>query len=104
MMVLGRIATTLSSPLPAGESVGHLWRPFLLKNAEAKLRLWRIVRCAAGEGTFREAELRGETPHPKPAPSLSSGGASRRPVGSGFDLSPAGRGEKEPLQPKFIGL
>jgi len=22
----------------------------------------------------------------------------------GFDLSPAGRGEKEPLQPKFIAL
>jgi hypothetical protein len=74
MMVLGRIATTLSSPLPAGE------------------RSTRIVRCAAGEGTFRKPELRGETPHPKPA------------LRSGFDLSPPGRGEKEPLQPKFIML
>jgi hypothetical protein len=85
MMVLSRIATTLDSPLPAGESVGRLWRPFFLKNAEAKLRLWRIVRCAAGEGHFAEFELRGETPHPKPA------------LRSGFDLSPPGRGEKEPL-------
>src|SRR5882762_9792614 len=35
-------------------------------------------------------------PHPKPSRSLSSGGASRRPVGYGFDLSPrrAGRGEE----------
>src|ERR1700754_359854 len=82
MMVLSRIAPTLSSPLPAGESVGRLRRPFLLKNAEAKLRLWRIVRCAAGEGTFRESELHGETPHPKPA------------LRSGFDLSPPGRGKK----------
>jgi hypothetical protein len=89
MMVFSPVATTLSSPLPAGESVGRLRRPFLLKNAEAKLLLWRIVRCAAGEGPFRESELRGQTPHPKPA------------LRSGFDLSPPGRGEKEPLQPKF---
>jgi hypothetical protein len=74
MMVLSRIAATLSSPLPAGA------------------RSTRIVRCAAGEGTFRESELRGENPHPKPA------------LRSGFDLSAAGRGEKELLQPKFIGL
>jgi hypothetical protein len=32
-------------------------------------------------------------PHPKPSRSLSSGGASRRPVGFGFDLSPQERGE-----------
>src|ERR1700754_5275378 len=82
MMVLSRIAPTLSSPLPAGESVGRLRRPFLLKNAEAKLRLWRIVRCAAGEGTFRHPEWQGEPPHPKPA------------LRSGFDLSPPGRGKK----------
>jgi hypothetical protein len=65
-------AAKASSPLPEGE------------------RSTRIVRCAAGEGTVRESELRGETPHPKPA------------LRSGFDLSPPGRGEKEPLQPKFI--
>jgi hypothetical protein len=92
MMVLSRIATTLNSPLPAGESVGRLRRPFLLKNAEAKLRLWRIVRCASGEGIFRKSEC------------------VERPLTrslrwrSGFDLSPPGRGEKEPLQPKFITL
>jgi hypothetical protein len=74
MTVLSLIAGTLSSPLPAGE------------------RSTRIVRCAAGEGTFRKSELHGETPHPKPA------------LRFGFDLSPAGRGEKEPLQPEFIGL
>jgi hypothetical protein len=81
-----------SSPLPVGESVGRLWRPFLLKNAEAKLRLWRIVRCAAGEGALRKSEC------------------VERPLTrslrwrSGFDLSPAGRGEKEPLQTKFVML
>src|SRR5215213_7625951 len=48
--------SALTSPLPAGESVGRLWRPSLLKNAEAKLRLSRIVRCAAGEGPIRESE------------------------------------------------
>jgi hypothetical protein len=64
----------------------------LLKNAEAKLRLWRIVRCAAGEGPLREFEC------------------VERPLTrslrwrSGFDLSPPGRGEKEPLQPEFIKL
>ena len=72
MMRLNRIATTLSAPLP-------LWE-----------RSTRIVRCAAGEGSVREPELRGETPHPKPA------------LRSGFDLSHKGRGKKEPLQPKFI--
>jgi hypothetical protein len=90
MMISSPMAMTLNSPLPAGESVGRLRRPFLLKNAEAKLRLWRIVRCAAGEGPIREHECVRETPHPKPA------------LRSGFDLSPAGRGEKEPLQPEFI--
>ena len=89
-MVLSRIASTLNSPLPAGESVGRLRRPFLVKNAEAKLRLWRIVRCASGEWTFCESQLREEAPHPKPA------------LRYGFDLSPPGRGEKEPLQPAFI--
>ncbi|MEA2897965.1 MAG: hypothetical protein QOJ84_3580 [Bradyrhizobium sp.] len=92
MMVLSRIAATLGSPLPAGESVGRLWRPFLLKNAEAKLRLWRIVRCAAGEGTFRESECV-ESP-------LTRSLRWR----FGFDLSPPGRGEKEPLEPKFTTL
>jgi hypothetical protein len=92
MMVLSRIATTLGSPLPAGESVGRLRRPFLLKNAEAKLRLWRIVRCAAGEGPLRESE-RVEKP-------LTRSLRWR----SGFDLSPPGRDKKEPLQPKFITL
>src|SRR5712672_5844 len=91
MMVLGRIATTLSSPLPAGESVGRLWRPFLLKNAEAKLRLWRIVRCAAGEGTFRESELRGETPHPTVFAALRRSTSPLR-----------GEVRNEPLQPEFI--
>src|SRR4051812_18011745 len=43
----------------------------------------------------------GKTPHPKPARSLSSGGASRRPVGFGFDLSPAGRGKEAPSLPLF---
>jgi hypothetical protein len=92
MIVLRRIATTLSSPLPAGESVGRLRRPFLLKNAEAKLRLWRIVRCASGEGTLRESEC------------------VERPLTrslrwrSGFDLSPPGRGEKQPHHPEFITL
>ena len=40
----------LSSPLPLWESVGRLGRPFLIKNAEAELRLCRIGRCDAGEG------------------------------------------------------
>src|SRR5882724_2871301 len=72
MMLLGRIARTLSSPLPAGE------------------RSTRIVRCAAGEGPLRESEC------------------VERPLTrslrwrSGFDLSPPGRGEKKPLQPKLI--
>src|SRR5712671_562898 len=88
MIILSRIATTLSSPLPAGESVGRLWRPFLLKNAEAKLRLWRIVRCAAGEGPLRESEC------------------VERPLTrslrwrSGFDLSPAGRGDASRFDPR----
>ena len=63
MMVLSRIAATLSSPLPAGD------------------RSTRIVRCAAGEGTIRESEHVEGAPHPKPA------------LRSGFDLSPAGRGK-----------
>jgi hypothetical protein len=90
MMVLGGIATTLGSPLPARESIGRLRRPFLLKNAEAKLRLWRIVRCAAGEGLLGVSEC------------------VERPLTrslrwrSGFDLSPPGRGEEKPLLPKFI--
>src|SRR5215211_9094695 len=54
-MVGLRKRSALASPLPAGESVGRLWRPSLLKNAEAKLRLSRIVRCAAGEGPIRES-------------------------------------------------
>jgi hypothetical protein len=64
----------------------------LLKNAEAKLRLWRIVRCAAGEETFCEFEC------------------AERPLTrslrwrSGFDLSHKGRGEKEPLHPEFFML
>jgi hypothetical protein len=74
MMVLSRIAATLSSPLPAGE------------------RSTRIVRCAAGEGPIREYEC------------------VERPLTRslrwrfGFDLSPLGRGEKEPLQPEFTTL
>src|SRR3954451_16349312 len=58
----------LNSPLPGGE------------------RSTRIVRCAAGEGSF----------------------CVERPLTrslrwrSGFELSPQGRGEKEPLQSKFI--
>jgi hypothetical protein len=89
MMAL-RNAATLTAPLPAGESIGRLRRPFLLKNAEAKLRLWRIVRCASGEGLLGESEC------------------AERPLTrnlrwrSGFDLSSAGRGEKEPLQPKIV--
>src|SRR3954470_14212788 len=55
-MDLSRTGAGSRSPLPAGESVGRLRRPFLLKNAEAKLRLWRIVRCASGEGPLRESE------------------------------------------------
>jgi hypothetical protein len=70
--MVGRIAATLNAPLP-------LWE-----------RSTRIVRCAAGEGPLRGSELRGETPHPKPA------------LRSGFDLSHKGRGKKEPLQPEFI--
>src|SRR5712672_2061909 len=87
MMVLGRIATTLSSPLPAGESVGRLWRPFLLKNAEAKLRIWRIVRCAAGEGLLRGSECM-ERP-------LTRSHRWR----SGFVLYPLGRGEEAVFRP-----
>jgi hypothetical protein len=92
MVALTRIAMTLGSPLPGGESVGRLRRPFLLKNAEAKLRLWRIVRCAAGERLLRD-----------------SAGVERPltrslRLRSGFDLSPPGRGEKEPLQSQFITL
>src|SRR5665647_1685070 len=37
-------------PLPLWESKGRLRRPFLEKDAEAKLRLCRIVRCDPGEG------------------------------------------------------
>jgi hypothetical protein len=90
MMIANQIATTLDSPLPKGESVGRLRRPFLLKDAEAKLRLLRIVRCAAGEGSLRESEC------------------VERPLTrslrwrSGFDLSPPGRGEKGPRQSEFI--
>jgi hypothetical protein len=49
----------------------------------------RIVRCAAGEGPLHKSEC------------------VERPLTrslrwrSGFDLSPAGRGGQEPLQPKF---
>jgi hypothetical protein len=92
MMILTRIATMLGSPLPAGESIGRLRRPFLLKNAEAKLRLWRIVRCAAGEGPLRKYEC------------------TERPLTRslrwrfGFDLSPPGRGEKHLLQREFIKI
>ncbi len=101
MMALSRIAMTLTSPLLTGESVGRLRRPFLLKKAEAKLRLWRIGRCEAGEGPLR-VRVRGETSYPKPARSLSSGGASRRPVGSGFDLSSTGRGDAIRFNVRFI--
>jgi hypothetical protein len=72
MMISDRMATALNSPLPAGE------------------RSTRIVRCAAGEGPLRESECV-ERPHTR----------SLR-MGSGFDLSPPGRGEKEPLQLEFI--
>jgi len=40
----------LASPLPLWESIGRLRRPFLEKDAEAKLRLRRIDRCDPGEG------------------------------------------------------
>ena len=39
-----------ASPLPLWESIGRLRRPFLEKDAEAKLRLRRIDRCDPGEG------------------------------------------------------
>jgi hypothetical protein len=71
-MISNWIATALSSPLPAVE------------------RSTRIVRCAAGEGLLRESE-RVERP-------LTRSLRWR----SGFDLSPPGRGEKEPRQPEFI--
>src|SRR5450631_1753862 len=40
----------LASPLPLWESIGRLRRPFLEKDAEAKVRLRRIDRCDPGEG------------------------------------------------------
>src|SRR5207244_8317728 len=46
------------------------------------------------KGLFPRRRTAESPPHPKFARSLSSGGASRRPVGANFDLSPqAGRGE-----------
>ncbi|MEA2950905.1 MAG: hypothetical protein QOJ96_425 [Alphaproteobacteria bacterium] len=41
-------------------------------------------------------------PHPKPSLSLSSGGASRRPVGYGFDLSPRKSGERLEAGQEFL--
>src|SRR5712664_603452 len=35
---------------PCGRGIGRLRRPYLKKNAEAKLRLRRIDRCDPGEG------------------------------------------------------
>src|SRR5215217_8091507 len=84
--------SALTSPLPAGESVGRLWRPSLLKNAEAKLRLSRIVRCAAGEGPIRES------------------GCVERPLTRSLRCAPAStsphRGEvrRSPRQPNCIML
>src|SRR5262249_38918487 len=59
---------TAAQPLPAcGESIGGLRPPFLvLKNADAKHRLWRSR--AAGEGGLLTCEVTRNAPHPTPLP------------------------------------
>src|SRR4051794_41904738 len=44
-------------------------------------QIWSMISVAGGLGIAC-----GESPHPNPARSLSSAGASRRPVGSGYPL------------------
>jgi hypothetical protein len=54
------------APLPLWESIGRLRRSFLERDAEAGLRLCRIVRCDPGEG-LRTID------RPEPQPSLTRG-------------------------------
>jgi hypothetical protein len=54
-------------------SIGRLRRPFLERNAEAELRLWRsqarrVGACSNGSASFWH-------PHPRPSPASGRGGA-----------------------------
>jgi hypothetical protein len=63
----------LGAPLPLWESIGRLRRPFLERDAEAGLRLCRIVRCDPGEG-LRTID------RPEPQPSLTRGEGGSPPL------------------------
>jgi hypothetical protein len=87
-MVLSRIATILSSPLPAcGE------------------RSDRIARCDPGEGGLSASPERVESaPHPKPSRSYHRAALRADPLAPA-STSPRKRGEaRRPLQPELITL
>src|SRR5687768_927189 len=61
-------------------SIGRLRRPFLKKNAEAKLRLWRSPERGGWGNSLNWRRRSREHPHPNPPPQAGEG-AHRRCCG-----------------------